>query len=67
MILPMWSVSNQSVDELANAGIKMAEVNKLKEAHIATVGAVLATPTKVRRFLKGCFRNLVPYRLLEYF
>lgn len=51
--LPMWLVSNQSVDELANAGIKMAEVNKLKEAHIATVGAVLATPTKVRRCLKG--------------
>lgn len=37
----------KSVDELTNAGIKMAEVNKLKEAHIATVGAVLATPTKV--------------------
>lgn len=34
------------MEELANAGIKMAEINKLKDASIATVGAVLATPTK---------------------
>ncbi|CAM9409365.1 unnamed protein product [Ectocarpus fasciculatus] len=36
------------VEELTNAGIKMAEINKLKEANLATVGAVLATPTKAR-------------------
>lgn len=40
--------STQSVEELTNAGIKMAEINKLKEANLATVGAVLATPTKAR-------------------
>ncbi|CAN0349747.1 unnamed protein product [Ectocarpus sp. 12 AP-2014] len=40
--------SFQCVEELTNAGIKMAEINKLKEANLATVGAVLATPTKAR-------------------
>ena len=38
----------QSVEELTNSGIKMAEINKLKEANLVTVGAVLAAPTKVR-------------------
>lgn len=41
----------KSVDELANAGIKMAEITKLKEARIVTVGGVLATPTKVREII----------------
>lgn len=45
--VPTFRLPLQSVEELANAGIKMAEINKLKEASIATVGAVLATPTKV--------------------
>lgn len=36
------------MEELANAGIKMAEITKLKEASIATVGKLLATPTKAR-------------------
>lgn len=36
----------------------MAEINKLKEANIATVGGVLATPTKARRTLiKVCCNN----------
>ncbi|CAM9892125.1 unnamed protein product, partial [Laminaria digitata] len=38
----------QNVEELTNAGIKMAEINKLKESNLATVGAVLAAPTKAR-------------------
>ncbi|CAM9822072.1 unnamed protein product, partial [Sphacelaria rigidula] len=43
----------QSVEELANAGIKMAEVNKLKEARIVTIGAVLSTPTKTLLAIRG--------------
>lgn len=41
------------MEELANAGIKMAEINKLKDANIATVGAVLATPTKTLLAIRG--------------
>ena len=47
---------NQSVEELTNAGIKMAEINKLKEANLATVGSVLASPTKAR--LPSCIAAL---------
>eukprot|EP00903_Cladosiphon_okamuranus_P012088 g11347.t1 len=45
--------SFQSVEELANAGVKMADIDKLKDASIATVGAVLATPTKTLLAIRG--------------
>ena len=44
---------SQSVEELANAGIKMADITKLKEASIATIGALLATPTKASFVLQA--------------
>ncbi|CAM9347062.1 unnamed protein product, partial [Discosporangium mesarthrocarpum] len=43
----------QSVDELTNAGIKVAEINKLKEAHIATVGGLLHAPRKLLLGIRG--------------
>ncbi|CAM9395321.1 unnamed protein product, partial [Choristocarpus tenellus] len=49
----------QSVDELANAGIKMAEINKLKEVHIATIGSLLHTSRKVLLTIKGFSEAMV--------
>ena len=51
------------MEELTNAGIKMAEINKLKEANLATVGAVLAAPTKASLFV--VVRRLVDVEMLS--